>query len=501
VPALYNLFCQHCQAPGTDLSLPESFAVIGVARREKTDESFRAELRESVERFSPDTFDGETWRQFAPRIRYHRTDFENLDGFKALGKRLADEKLPQNCLFYLAVQPDSIITVIDQLRASGLARPDGGRQPWSRVIIEKPFGRDLASARALNERLRTAFSEKQVFRIDHYLGKETVQNILVLRFANSLFEPLWNHKYLDHVQITMSETIGVETRGHYYEQAGAIRDIVQNHVMQLLSLVAMEPPASLDPDAIRDEKVQLIRSLRPIPADAVAGSVVRGQYAAGEVLGKAVPGYHQEEGVAPDSGTETFVAFRAFVDNWRWAGVPFYIRTGKRMPARVTEISVHFKPVPQVLFNNPPYGPMQPNVLAMRIQPNEGIALQFQVKRPGAATRVQASQLDFSYAEEFGAAAPEAYQRLLLDAALGDATLFTRNDEVEAAWQFVDPIIHACEARPAAGIPGYAAGTWGPSEADALIESDGRRWTVLRRHEHHATEEHGRMGARAHGRA
>jgi len=370
--------------------------------------------------------------------------------------------------------------VIEQLRDAGLARRGAVEAPWARLILEKPFGRDLASARQLNALLGAAFSENQIFRIDHYLGKETVQNILVLRFANSIFEPIWNHKHVDHVQITVSETIGVEGRGAYYEQAGALRDIVQNHMMHLLCLVAMEAPTSLAPDAVRDEKVKVLGVLRPIARECLANGVVRGQYGPGEVLGRAAPGYVEEDGVPEDSDTETFVAFQALVDNWRWAGVPFYLRTGKRMPARITEVSVHFRALPQVLFNAPPFGPMPPNILALRIQPNEGISMRFQVKVPGPAMRIEPFQMDFGYTGAFGREPPDAYERLLLAAALGDPTLFTRSDEVEAAWAFVGPVIEGCRGRPTK-LPVYPAGSWGPQEADALIGADGRAWLLTRR--------------------
>ena len=469
VPALYDLFREGL--------LPDDFAVIGFARREKTDESFRAELAEGTKAFARGgRFDEAAWAAFAPKIHYHRSTFQDPEGFRTLRERLTG-----NRLFYLAVQPNAIETVIGQLRDAGLAEQGDGGRPWSRVIIEKPFGRDLASSRDLNATLATAFGEGQVFRIDHYLGKETVQNLLVLRFANSIFEPIWNQKYVDHVQIAVSETIGTEGRGAYYEQAGALRDIVQNHIMHLLCLVAMEAPVSLDADAVRDEKVKLLRALRPIPDECVTSGVVRAQYTAGTRSGKDVPGYREEDGVAPDSCTETFVAFKALIDNWRWAGVPFYVRTGKRLPARITEISVHFKTVPQVLFNTPELGPMRPNVLAIRIQPNEGISLRFQVKVPGPTVEIEPFQMDFGYGTSFGKEPPDAYERLLLDAALGDATLFTRGDEVEAAWQFVAPIVSCCEACSLYPLPTYAAGTWGPNEADDLIEADGRKWEILRR--------------------
>ena len=357
---------------------------------------------------------------------------------------------------------------------SGLARKSQ-QSPWARIVVEKPFGRDLQTAHSLNEHVRAIFDEEQIFRIDHYLGKETVQNIMVLRFANSIFEHIWSYDFIDHVQITVSESLGVGSRGGYYDQAGALRDIVQNHMMHLLCLVAMEPPISLTADAVRNEKVKVLRSLRPIAPDCAANGVVRAQYTEGTVNGKQMPGYRQSPNVAADSATETFVAFKANIDNWRWAGTPFYLRTGKCMPKRCTEISVHFKDVPQVLFNRPPAEPLKPKVLAIRVQPNEGISLEFQAKVPGLAMKIKPLEMDFDYAESFGSAPPDAYERLLLDATLGDATLFTRVDEVEAAWRYVEPIVDGC-SRDCENLRQYHAGTWGPREADKLIEIDGRAW-------------------------
>jgi len=479
IPAVYRLFCEGL--------LPERFSVVGFARSEKTHESFRRDMHEAVKAFSHDGPQSDAhWNEFAANLYYHRArGYDSLDDFKALRKTVeqiaAQKGMPANYLFYLATQPGLFTQIAERLREAGLVQPGGTQTPWSRVIVEKPFGRDLASARALNEQVQKCFAENQVYRIDHYLGKETVQNILVFRFANSIFEPIWNQKYIDHVQITVSETVGVERRGGYYEQAGALRDIVQNHMMHLLCLVAMEAPVDLDADSIRDEKVKLLEALRPIPYECIANGVVRAQYTAGVMDGQRVPGYREEEGVAEDSTTETFVAFRTFIDNWRWAGVPFYLRTGKRMPARITEIDIHFKPVPQVLFNADRTAPMVPNVLALRIQPNEGIMLQFQVKVPGPAMQIRPYKMDFGYSEAFGKQPPEAYERLLLDAALGDSTLFTRRDEVEAAWRFVTPVIEGCTEQHLHKLPTYAAGTWGPTEADDLMQADGRLWQLMRR--------------------
>jgi len=479
VPAVYSLF--------RDGRFPEQFAVVGMARSEHTDEAFRADLREAAAQFARvQPVDGATWARFAERIHYQRGDYASPADFAALRERLdgiaAAMGAPRNVLFYCATPPVVFPTIVDQMRESGLGRPPDGA--WARLIIEKPFGRDLQSALALNAHVQSAFAEDQIYRIDHYLGKETVQNILVLRFANAIFEPIWNARYIDHVQITVSETVGVEQRGSYYDQAGALRDMVQNHMMHLLCLVAMEAPNSLEAGPVRDEKVKVLNALRPIPPGCVSDRVVRAQYAAGEADGRPVPGYLGEPGVAPDSATETYVALEARIDNWRWAGVPFYLRTGKQLPVRITEIGIHFKPIPRVLFNAPPFGPMRPNVLALRIQPNEGIALQFQVKTPGTGVRIEPFMMDFGYAASFGTEPPEAYERLLLDAALGDSTLFTRNDEVEAAWSFLSPILEGCAQAPPGPLPGYPAGSWGPKEADELIAADGRAWSLVRRRRH-----------------
>ena len=479
LPAIYGLW--------VDGLLPPGFSVLGFARTPKTDDEFRAEMREAIlqtPRGQP--LDESAWSAFASRLYYLAGDYGDAAAYSALADRAtalaAAGKRPRHCLFYLATPPSVFVQVVRGLKGAGLA-VSGGGGAWSRLVIEKPFGHDLASARALNAEVLAAFSEGQVFRIDHYLGKETVQNILVLRFANSIWEPLWNQKYIDHVQITVAETVGVEGRGSYYEQAGALRDIVQNHMMHLLTLVALEPPTSLEADAIRDEKVQVLRALRPLADECMPEGLVRAQYAAGTPGGQAAPGYLEEKGVAPDSVTETYVAMKIQIDNWRWAGVPFYLRTGKHLPARITEISVHFKPIPRVLFGAPRRQAVQPNVLAMRIQPNEGISLRFEVKVPGHAMKLEPYQMDFGYMEAFRRGPPEAYERLLLDAALGDSTLFTRGDEVEAAWNFLAPVLTACSApaKPKGGLPQYPAGTWGPAEADRLIEADGRRWQIFRR--------------------
>ncbi|MFW6163640.1 MAG: glucose-6-phosphate dehydrogenase, partial [Planctomycetota bacterium] len=473
VPAVYSLFREGL--------LSGAFRVLGFARSELSDDAFREQLRQGVDEHARVDLAGD-WDDFAARLSYHQGSYDEPDSYASLRDRLdalaSEMGGPRRCVFYLATPPPVFELAARHLDAAGLADEGEG---WARLIIEKPFGRDLASAQALNAALGEHFAEHQVFRIDHYLGKETVQNLLVLRFANALFEPIWNEKYVDHVQITVAETVGVERRGSYYDQAGAIRDMVQNHMMHLLCLVGMDAPNSLDDKAVRDEKVKVLKALRSMPPSCVHDRVIRAQYTAGEAGGRALADYRAEDGVAADSTTETFVAIKTFIDNWRWAGVPFYLRTGKALPAKITEIGIHFKPVPHVLFNAPPFGPMEPNVLALRIQPNEGISLQFQVKVPGAGVRIQPYKMDFGYAESFDAEPPEAYERLLLDAALGDATLFTRSDEVEAAWTFLQPILDACAECPPRGLATYPAGSWGPAEADQLIEADGRRWMLMKR--------------------
>jgi len=475
IPSVFALDCQGL--------LPDGSRVIGYARSPGDDDRFRASLHDAIAgTCSGEPMDEATWRRFASRLSYHRGGYDDAEGFASLARRIeaisAETPGVGHCLFYLATPPEAFVPIVRGLSGAGLAR---GRQEgvWSRVIVEKPFGRDRASARALNDELHAAFDEEQIFRIDHYLGKETVQNLMVLRFANSIFEPIWHREYVDHVQMTVAETLGAERREGYYDGAGALRDMVQNHMMHLLCLVAMEPPASLSPEAIRNEKVKVLEALRAIPPRCAANGVVRAQYAAGAIDGRACPGYRELPGVAADSATETYAAFKVFVDNWRWSGVPFYLRTGKRLPRRVTEVSIHFRAVPQVLYNVPPNGPVAPNVLAVRIQPDEGISMEFQVKVPASARRVQRLRMDFNYAEAFGSAPPEAYQRLLLDAALGDATLFPRDDEVLAAWEFVEPILAGCAMQPPERLGSYPAGTWGPGEADDLLAAEGNRWHVV----------------------
>ncbi len=473
IPALFHL----CR----EGLLPKKFAIVGYARSALGDTGFQELISQSIKGYADKNETGldEHRCQFISAARYQQGKYDDKGDIQRLAERLraisTELDIPANYLFYLSTPPEMIAPVAEQLAAAQLNHK--GPAPWARLVVEKPFGRDLTSARELNRILQRNFAEEQIFRIDHYLGKETVQNLLVLRLANSVFEPLWNNRYIDHVQITAAETLGVEGRAGYYEQAGALRDMVQNHLMHLLSLAAMEPPVSLEADAIRDEKVKVLRSLRPISPQCAMNGVIQAQYGPGEHNEQSLPGYLQENGVAADSTTETFVAFRAMIDNWRWAGVPFYLRTGKRMPVRITEIGIHFRAAPQVLFNA--QGRLPANFLAIRIQPNEGIAMGLQVKRPGLTQAIEPYLMDFGYADAFKGRLSDAYERLLLDAARGDATLFTRADEVEAAWAYVDPIIQGCQGLKT--LPQYPAGSWGPPQADALIEDEGRRWQLIKR--------------------
>jgi glucose-6-phosphate 1-dehydrogenase len=474
LPALYNLH--------VDGFLPPRFAVVGVGRREMRDEEYREFARDGTTRFSRRPPEDAAWGTFAPAVFYQGGTLEDPAAYRSLGARLDtiehERGLPENRIYYLAIPSALFGPTVDQLALARLIGPQEAG-PFARLIVEKPIGRDLASARAINDRIAAVFAERQIYRIDHYLGKETVQNILVLRFANSIFEPLFNQKYIDHVQITVAEHEGVGTRAGYYEQAGALRDMVQNHILQLLTLVAMEPPRSLGGDVVRDEKLEVLQSLRPIEGEAIDSQVVRGQYAAGFELGVQVPGYRDEKGVDPKSRTETFVALQVAIDNWRWAGVPFFLRTGKRLPKRASEISIHLKSVPPILFNANPAAPLDSNVLSIRIQPNEGFALTIESKIPGPDLRVYPVKMDFQYGATFGGASPEAYERLLLDVMAGDQTLFMRRDAVEASWQWITPILDRWAAMRDAPLPAYAASEWGPAEANQLIESTGRRWRDL----------------------
>jgi glucose-6-phosphate 1-dehydrogenase len=474
LPALYNLHL--------DGLLPPRVAVVGVGRKDFTDEQYRAFAKDGVERFSRRGIDAARWDAFAESLFFVNLSIDDARAFPTLGARLDiiehERGLPGNRIYYLAVPSSLFVPTVQQLaRARFVAPPDA--KPFARLIVEKPIGRDLASARAINDAIAAVFDERQVYRIDHYLGKETVQNILVLRFANSFFEPLFNQKYIDHVQITVAEEEGVGTRAGYYEQAGALRDMVQNHMLQLLAHIAMEPPRSLGAEVVRDEKLEVILSLRPIVGNDVDRFVVRGQYTAGFILGEPVPGYKEEPGVNANSRTETFVALQLFIDNWRWAGVPFFLRTGKRLPKRASEISIQLKEVPPILFNANPDQRLDPNVLTIRIQPDEGFALGISSKVPGPRVRVYPVNMDFRYGSTFGASSPEAYERLLLDVMAGDQTLFMRRDSVEASWQFITPILDRWAEQPDTPLAHYPAGEWGPREAEQLIESTGRRWRAI----------------------
>ncbi len=470
IPALYQLW-------RTNL-LPHEFLVLAVGRREYDDETFRAEIRVSLDQFSRVLpVDEAAWRSFSERICYHRLDFADNDGFDALATRLDELDTERgtrgNRLFYLATQPSQFAEIVAQLGRVGLDHEhhDGG---WRRIVIEKPFGHDLDSAKRLNREVGKVFRESQVYRIDHYLGKETVRNLLVFRFGNGIFEPLWNRRYVDHVQITVAESIGIENRGAFYEETGASRDVLQNHLLQLVSLIAMEPPATFDADSLRDEKVKVLRAIAMEPGE-VLTDVVRGQYGPGWVAATKVPGYREEPDVDPHSETETFVAAKLQIDDWRWSGVPFYVRTGKRLPKRATEIAIQYREVPHRLFRDAAVDP-DPNLLVIRVQPDEGIMLRFGAKVPGLGMDVRSVTMDFTYGSAFNVDSPDAYETLILDALQGDASLFTRADEVEEAWSIVDPLIEAWASAPEPSLPNYDAGTWGPPEADELLARDGRRW-------------------------
>jgi glucose-6-phosphate 1-dehydrogenase len=466
MPALYNL--------ARSKLLAKEFAIVGFARAQISTEDFRAKLSQEIQNFVPD-LDPETWDDLVQRIHFVTGNFDDATAYQRLCDQLKDLDQQQrgthgNYLFYLATASSFFSKIVEQLGAIGLAQEAAG---WRRVVIEKPFGHDLESAQMLNRDLAQVLQEDQIYRIDHYLGKETVQNILMFRFGNGLLESAWNRNTIDHVQITVAETVGVEGRGNFYETAGALRDMVQNHLFQLLSLIAMEPPLAFEAASFRDEKTKLLRAIVPLTSETVQSQVVRGQYDAGTVQDRAVMAYRSEPRVAPDSGTETFVALKLGIENWRWSGVPFYLRTGKTMPQRVSEIAVFFKPVPHQMFATTE---QTPNILVMRIQPNEGIWLQFGAKVPGAAMLMQPVEMTFCYADYFGKSANTGYETLLYDCMIGDATLFQRSDNVEVGWSVVTPILEAWSKAPTSDFPNYAAGTWGPKAADDLLQRDGRQW-------------------------
>ncbi|HEX6778541.1 MAG TPA: glucose-6-phosphate dehydrogenase [Ktedonobacterales bacterium] len=507
LPALYNLALEN--------PLPAGFTLVAVARRAMSHEQWRDYVKEAINEFSRNRpVNPAVWETFSQGLFYHQTEFHDLAGYERLGQFLHEldhsRGVNGNHLFYLATSPEYYPDIIQRLGQAKLVHREGhghnvatshrGRGHvgvngtgangqdghegddsggWTRVIIEKPFGHDLESAQELNRKVLRVFSEDQVYRIDHYLGKETVQNIMVFRFSNGIFEPIWNRRYIDHVQITVAEQVGVEGRAGYYDHAGAMRDIVQNHMLQLVALTAMEPPVGFDANAVRDEKVKVLHSIPTLDQIQATRNVVRAQYGPGWINGQRVPGYYEEPGVAPNSTTETYVAMRMEIDNWRWNGVPFYLRTGKRLTKRVTQIDIEFKRPPFMLFKNTNITELQPNILSLRIQPNEGISLRFGAKVPGGAMRIRGVNMDFLYGSAFAGESPEAYERLLLDCMLGDSTLFTRRDETEAAWTFMQSILDGWEANPVTHLPIYEAGSWGPKEADALIERGGRNWRRL----------------------
>lgn len=472
IPALYHLF--------KDGLLPDPIQIIGVARREKLHDEWRKELYHSLQQYSrTKPIDEKAWDGFASLLSYLKGDINQTETYKSLSALLhaaSHDSLQHNRLFYLAIPPSQFAPVIEGLTAAGLVTQDPPVPYWNRIIVEKPFGHDLQSARELNRLLMRYVREHQIFRIDHYLGKETVQNILLFRFSNAIFEELWSRASIDHIQVTVSEKQGIGSRGPYYEEVGALRDIFQNHLLQLLALIAMEPPVSLEPESIRDEKVKLLRSIRQIPADKVDEYVARGQYCAGYIDGQPVLGYRQEPGVSPTSNVETFVALKLYIDNWRWAEVPFFIRTGKRLPLSASEIVIRFRSTPNVLFAALCGQRLEANALILRLQPNEGILLIFNGKVPGTELRIRPVTMSFSYDSAFGAYTPEAYERLLLDAIDGDPTLFIRRDEIEASWQIVDQIRLGWVGKPLTNREYYSAGTWGPVAAEELISKAGRSW-------------------------
>ncbi len=471
IPALYNL--------AREKLLSKAFAVVGISRREMSHEAFREKLTEDIKNFATHTIESNLWDEFVKRLYYMSGDMqkpETYAGLKALlGQVDQDHGTHGNYFYYLATAPKFFAPVVEQLGAAGLVRQENGQ--WRRVIVEKPFGHDVRSAQKLNHDLRTVLEEPQVYRIDHYLGKETVQNILVFRFSNGIFEPVWNRRYIDHVQITVAESVGVESRGGYFEQSGTLRDMVPNHIFQLISLTAMEPPISFAADAVRDEQAKILRAIQPIAPEDVLTRIVRGQYGEGSSNGETATGYRSEPDVAPDSGTETYVAAKLYIDNWRWAHVPFYLRTGKRMPQRVTEIVIQFRRAPFILFRQTGVERLTRNRLVLRLQPDEGISLSFGAKIPGPVVRLGTVNMNFQYTDYFGSTPSTGYERLLYDCMLGDATLFQRADMVEAGWDVVEPILDVWKALPPRNFPNYAAGSWGPEEADRLIQADGHEWT------------------------
>ncbi len=469
IPSLYHL--------ASDRRLPTGFALVGNSRSPLSDEEFRGRMRAAISEFAPDlALDGEMWQTFANALFYVPGDMGDVETYRRIGAKLAAiEKRFEtagNVLFYLATQPSQYETAVEGLGAAGLARGNG----WRRLVIEKPFGHDLRSARELNANLQKVFPETEIYRIDHYLGKETVQNTLAFRFANGIFEPLWNRRYVNHVQITVAESIGVEGRGAYYQEAGALRDMIQNHMLQITSTIGMEPTPAYEASPVRDERAKLLRSIRIMKPEEVEANAVAGQYGAACIGGKTIPAFREEQGVAPDAQTNTYAAATIFVDNWRWAGVPFYLRTGKRLPRRVSDIAIQFNGAPHAPFADANRnGGLVPNLLIIRIQPEEGISLRFLAKEPGAGMRLRPVSMDFNYGASLGAREPDAYETLLVDAMRGDPTLYIRQDAVEASWAVVQPILDVWRDRKF-DFPNYPAGTWGPAAADEMLARRGHAW-------------------------
>jgi glucose-6-phosphate 1-dehydrogenase len=468
MPALYRL--------AYDRRLPAGFAIVGSSRTPLTDDQFREKMLESVKKYSEDTkFDEDVWKSFAAGLFYIAGDIGDADIYNRLAQKLGEIENSRhtggNILFYLSTQPSQYATIALGLGAAGLGKGNG----WRRLIVEKPFGHNLESARELSDRLHEVFRESDVYRIDHYLGKETVQNILAFRFGNGIFEPLWNRRYVNHVQITAAESIGVEGRGAYYQEVGALADMIQNHLLQVMATIAMEPSADFTADAVRDERSKLLRSIKKMSPEEILQNCVPGQYGPNRIGGQDIPGFRQEPGVDAESQTDTYAAVTFFIDNWRWAGVPFYVRTGKRLPKRVTEIAIQFNQAPLAIFQDEDGGDNAPNLLIVRIQPEEGISLKFLSKRPGAGMTLRPVSMDFNYGSSFGERSPSAYETLLLDAVVGDATLYTRQDMVEASWAVVEPIQHAWRGRKFE-FPNYPAGTWGPAAADEMLARRGHVW-------------------------
>ena len=470
-PALYNLAKQG--------HMPPNFAIVGVGRQEMLSDEFRDQMVEHLKEFAGSEGDSELLNWFCERTYYTGGDFnDDKKLFADIKDMLRDvcekNQIPENFFYYMAIPPDLFANVTQKIVKNGLGKEENGH--WRRFIFEKPFGRDLESAQRLNADLLKLLKERQIYRIDHYLGKETVQNLLVFRFGNSIFEPIWNRNFVDHVQITVAEKLGVELRGGYYDSAGALRDMIPNHIFQLLTLTAMEPPVSFDADSVRDEQTKILQAIQPFTPEDALHCAIRGQYDAGSIDGKSVPGYRGEEKVPPASNTETYAALKLSIDNWRWADVPFYVRTGKRMPAKHSSIVIWFKKAPFVLFRDTPVERLRSNFIEIHIQPDEGITLHFGAKIPGPIVKMGAVDMDFNYIDHFGVQMSTGYERLLFDCMIGDATLFQRADMVEASWRVVTPILDVWNAIPARKFPNYPAGSWGPEEADHLLEAEGRRW-------------------------